>query len=172
MLQLMKIHNEWNVSQCTTSLMHHLTKWNRSRLSVYSWASQTGNMPEAQKRAGWATDEVGSYEITGIRSFFSDPQPLTLSYDSTNSWPGVLKAAMVNEVGLTFSWPWLGEKDINKLGGGKDGGRKLSVGVRQGPGGQSIRPPKLHLGLERTDLASVTDASWNFSYYKSNTCSL
>ena len=44
-------------------------------------------------------------------------------------------------------------------GGGKDGGRKLSVGVRQGPGGQSIRPPKLHLGLERTDLASVTDAS-------------
>lgn len=110
-------------------------------------------------------------KFTGIRSFFLTYN-LTLSYDSTNSWPGVVKAATANEVRLTFSWAWLGGKDVNKLGGGKDGGRKLSVGVRQGPGGQSIRPPKSHLGLERTDLASVTDGSWNFSYYKSNTCSL
>lgn len=164
----MKIHNERNV----TSLKHNLHMTQNETDPDYLCTVGHPRLGTCQKRAGWATDEVGLYEITGIRSFFSDPQPLTLSYDSTNSWPGVLKATMVNEVGLTFSWPWLGEKDINKLGGGKDGGRKLSVGVRQGPGGQSIRPPKSHLGLERTDLASVTDASWNFSYYKSNTCSL
>lgn len=42
-------------------------------------------------------------KFTGIRSFFLTYN-LTLSYDSTNSWPGVVKAATANEVRLTFSW--------------------------------------------------------------------
>lgn len=129
-------------------------------LLVRGCASQTANCGKFRRRQGEPRIRWNPVKWLTLDLFFGTMR-MAVSNDSANSWPGVVKAPFLREVGLMFPWVGFGEKIETSFGEKGWRQERLSrAGEVHGRPGPPVMLPKGPFEMERTEASSLQHTSY------------